>query len=74
MTHLSQWGNSLGVRLPKDLLKTLDMKNGTEVTIYEEKGRIIIAPKSKYTLDSLLETSCPYGEIETGSAQGNEEW
>lgn len=74
MTHLAQWGNSLGVRLPRDILKHLKMDKGTEIQIYEDQGKIIIEKKEKYKLEDLLKTTCPYGEIASGHAVGNEEW
>jgi antitoxin MazE len=74
MTHLAQWGNSVAVRLPQDILKDLNMLKGTEVKIYEDHGRIIIEKQKEYTLKDLLKTECPYGEIETGHAVGSEEW
>lgn len=74
MTQLAKWGNSVGIRLPQDVLKHLDMKKGTEVKIYESRGRIIIEKSKTYTLDNLLQTKCSYGEISTGEAIGQEEW
>lgn len=75
-THISQWGNSLGIRLPKILGDKLNLKNGTEVTVYEENGRIIIEKRRQYSLDDLLSgmKKCPYKEIETDGSMGNEEW
>lgn len=75
-THISQWGNSLGIRLPKVLGEKLNLRKGTEVSLYEEEGRIIIEKHRQYSLDELLNTEhkCPYGEIDTGSNVGKEEW
>ena len=74
MTNLAQWGNSVGVRLPKDILKHLKMDKGTEIQIYEDHGKIIIEKKEKYRLDDLIKAKCPYGEVDSGTALGNEEW
>lgn len=74
MTHLAQWGNSVGLRLPREILQHLNMTKGTEVTIYENHGKIIIEKKAKYKLDDLLKTTCPYGELDHGSPTGHEEW
>lgn len=75
-THISQWGNSLGIRLPKFLGEKLNLKKGMEVSLYEEDGKIIIEKKRHYSLDALLsiKKTCPYKEIDTGSRTGNEEW
>jgi hypothetical protein len=50
------------------------MDKGTEIQIYEDQGKIIIEKKEKYKLEDLLKTNCPYGEIASGHAVGNEEW
>lgn len=75
-THVSQWGNSLGIRLPKLLWEKLNLKKGTEVFLYEKDGKIIIEKKASYSLDDLLKIKkvCPYSEIDTGLNIGNEEW
>jgi antitoxin MazE len=75
-THISQWGNSLGIRLPKFLGEKLNLKKGMKVSLYEEDGKIIIEKTQQYSLDELLsiKKSCPYKEIDTGSNVGNEQW
>ena len=74
-TQISQWGNSLGVRLPKTLGEYLGLKKGTEVEIYEKNGAIIIKKSKKYTLEKLLNMSKDsHEEVETGNTEGKEEW
>ena len=44
--RLQKWGNSLGIRIPSSLLKTLNLKNNDQVDINYEDDKIIIS-KSK---------------------------
>ena len=44
MSRISAWGNSHGVRLPRDVLDAAGMAPDTPVTIRAEAGRIIISP------------------------------
>ena len=41
---LSKWGLSLGIRIPKELVKRYDLKNDGEVSIIPEKKGIKILP------------------------------
>ena len=41
---LSKWGLSLGLRIPKELVKKYNLKNEEEVTIIPEKKGIKIIP------------------------------
>ena len=44
-TKLTKWGNSLAIRIPKDLLEQLDMKEQDTVEISQQDGAIVINPK-----------------------------
>ncbi len=55
VTKVSKWGNSLGLRLSKSIIQSLNLKDGSEISITEEGGRIILEPKSRdLTMDELL--------------------
>lgn len=41
---VSSWGFSLGIRIPKDLVKKYKFKNDGRVTIIPEKGSIRVIP------------------------------
>jgi len=41
---VSTWGNSLGVRLPKIIGKTLGLKNGAKMSMSLEDGKLILFP------------------------------
>ncbi len=58
----SQWGNSLGVRLPKEIVRQAGLEKGRPVEMTVEDGRVIIAvPKRRrrYTIEELLEGMTP---------------
>jgi antitoxin MazE len=53
--HVSRWGNSLGLRLPKELAARLGISEGSRVDVAEDQGRIVISvARPVYTLAELL--------------------
>lgn len=53
--QVSRWGNGLGVRLPKELVRRLGIGEGSRVDVSEDRGRIVISvERPVYTLEELL--------------------
>ena len=53
--QISKWGNSLGVRVPKDVAAKLGLTEGSRVDVSIEGDRLVISTKRPvYTLDELL--------------------
>ena len=53
--HVSRWGNSLGVRLPKELARRLGIGEGSRLDVREERDRIVLSTgRPVYTLEELL--------------------
>ena len=50
-TIVKKWGNSLGIRIPKFIVKDLSLKDGSSVEIEDKEGQIIIQPKNKNNLN-----------------------
>lgn len=50
---ISKWGNSQGLRLPKDVVNELHLKVGDMVNIFTEGQKLIIEPirKEKFAYD-----------------------
>ncbi len=75
---LSQWGNSLGIRLPQAIIQQIGLTEGDIISIELENNRIVLSPaRQKYTLEALLQNVKPeqqHDEIEWGDAQGEEQW
>lgn len=76
MSRISPWGNSHGVRLPRDVLEEAGIPPNADVTIRAETGRILIEPvKPKPTLDELLariESGAATREVDFGPPIGRE--
>ena len=65
VTKVSKWGNSLGLRLSKSIIQNLNLKDGSEISVTEEGGRIILEPKSRdLTMDELLKGMDSKGILE----------
>jgi antitoxin MazE len=53
--HVTRWGNSLGVRLPKELAMRLGISEGSRVEMTADPGRIVISvARPVYSLEELL--------------------
>lgn len=53
--QIGKWGNSLALRLPKEIAAELRVDEGTTVDIEVERGVLKVAPaKPRYSLDELL--------------------
>jgi len=58
--NVSRWGNSLGVRIPKDIAGRVGLSEGAQVDIEMENDRIVISPaRPRYTLEALLRGMTP---------------
>lgn len=77
-TQVVGWGNSQAVRIPKAMLDELQIREGDEVQLKIEKGRLAVEPvNSKVTLDSLVAAITPknrHKECDWGVPVGNEIW
>lgn len=75
-SHIQKWGNSLGLRIPIQIAKQLNLHQGSLVILEIEDNRIIIqAPK--YNLDDMLKEITPknkHHQILDDEQRGNEEW
>jgi antitoxin MazE len=55
--RIARWGNSLGVRIPKDIAAQAGLAEGAQVEIASEGDRVIISPsrpRLRYRLEDLL--------------------
>jgi Growth regulator len=79
-TKVSQWGNSLAIRLPQALVTELAIARGVDVELHiENDGFRVTIPSmpKKFTLDELLAGVTPenlHRESDWGQAQGKEAW
>jgi antitoxin MazE len=77
--RLQKWGNSVGIRIPNSLLKSLNLSINDKIDLKEDGDRIIIT-KSKKERVSLEELFKNYNgenlakEFEWDDPVGNEIW
>lgn len=74
---IQKWGNSLGVRIPKAVIKKVNLSENSEVEIESKNGTIVIFPsKPEYSLDSLLDQikKSNLHSDEDFDPEGNEVW
>ncbi len=55
---ISKWGNSQGLRFPKDVMRQLHLAVGDKIKIMIEDDRIILEPlrqaRSKFNIEDLV--------------------
>jgi len=77
--RVQKWGNSLAVRIPKPFAVQIGLEQNALVNLSVEDGKLLLEPieRPSYMLAELLSQITDdnlHGEIETGSAVGNEAW
>jgi antitoxin MazE len=54
-THVARWGNSLAVRLPRQIAESVGLGEGTTVDVDVVDGEVRLVPaRPVYSLDELL--------------------
>jgi antitoxin MazE len=74
---IQKWGNSLGVRIPKAVIKKTNLSEHSEVEVESKNGTIVIFPaKKQYSLESLVDQITKSNLHYEGDykAEGNEVW
>ena len=78
-TRIRKWGNSLALRIPQSLARQIALKSGSPVRLGLRGSNLTISPIKPpgVRLDDLLaqvtETN-RHGEVDTGTACGDEAW
>lgn len=75
-SHVSKWGSSLAVRIPKPIAEQWGVQEGSSIEIVSDDGQVILR-KTPYNLTDMLAQVNPdnvHSEHDFGQAQGNEEW
>jgi antitoxin MazE len=77
-TKIGKWGNSLGIRLPKYIVESLNLKVDTSLSIALDNGKIVmeISPETNLTIEDLLAqiNEPPEAELSWGKPEGEEIW
>jgi antitoxin MazE len=80
VSTISNWGNSQGLRLPKELMKELSLLIGDKVKIFIENQKIVLEPikdqREKFDINKLVkQIPSNYKANETINDKiGKEEW
>lgn len=55
-TKYQKWGNSLAVRIPKEIVREVEIREGSAVSFSVENGAIVLSSpkKPKYTIEELV--------------------
>ena len=77
---ISKWGNSQGLRFPKNILEELNLSVGDKIKLFIHNEKIILEPikksRKKYNINELVKQIPsdykPYEEFD--SKTGIEEW
>jgi antitoxin MazE len=74
--QIAKWGNSLGLRVPRDIAARVGLSEGMRVDVEAaDDGRIIVTrSRRRFTLDELLAGMTPEREhaLEEDPPQGEE--
>jgi antitoxin MazE len=77
LAKIQKWGNSLGLRIPKQLVKYINLKEGSNVEVISSNKSLIIT-LNEDPLDSLLDEINPSNlhreQLIDDSNKGNESW
>ncbi len=57
--NLTRWGNSLGLRIPKELASRFHLVEGGRVEMEADSDRIIISMPARYNLAEMLAGTTP---------------
>ncbi len=77
---ISSWGNSQGLRVPKDIMKELHLSVGDKMNIVIENEKIVLEPikqtRVKYNINDLVQQLPRDNKVheEFDNKTGLEEW
>jgi antitoxin MazE len=74
---LQKWGNGLGLRVPKAIAQSTRLREGSEVELTIENGRLVITPIEDLSLEEMLDRVTDenrHGLIDWGPSVGKEAW
>lgn len=81
LAKIQKWGNSQGIRFPREILRKAQISIGDDVDISIHQGQIVVKPatviRQKYKLKSLLSKmpdNYKNEEADWGNPVGEEIW
>jgi antitoxin MazE len=77
-THVSKWGTSLGVRIPKTYAEEVGLSEGATVEVKLSRRKLVLTLAGpEYELEELVAGITPqnrHGETDWGEPVGKESW
>jgi antitoxin MazE len=77
-THIAKWGNSLALRIPRNLAAEANVQDGDAVEVSVENGALVIRPaRKRYTIEELVADMTGddrHRETDWGKPVGKEVW
>ncbi len=75
---IARWGNSLGLRIPKQIAKDVGLDEGSDVDVRVSGQKLVLAPaRREYSLKELVAGITPrnrHRETGWGPPVGHESW
>ena len=74
---IKKWGNSLAVRIPKDIAQSLSLDIDSMLELKIKDGMLVLEPKKDGYLEILvaqINNENLHTEIDSSVSVGNEEW
>ena len=78
-TKIQRWGNSQGLRIPKEVLAEANIEVGDEVEVRVVDGKVVVTPlrfvRGRLALADLvaaIPSGTPVREFDWGSPEGDE--
>ena len=75
-SHIAKWGTSLAVRIPKPIAEQWGVREGSAIEIVSRGEQLVLRKRTYKLADMLAQVTAEnlHPELDTGPAQGNEEW
>ncbi len=75
-SHVSKWGASLAVRIPKPIAEQWGVQEGSAIEIVTRGDQVVLRKKSYDLADMLAEITANnlHPEQDSGPPQGAEDW
>ena len=74
---MKKWGNSLAVRIPKDIAQSLSLDIDSMLELKIKDGMLVLEPKKDGHLETLvaqINNENLHHEVDSSVSVGNEEW
>jgi antitoxin MazE len=76
-TQIQKWGNSLGVRIPKNLAGKLNLKQGAFVNLEISDNHLVISQETSeldILLNNITDANRHHELLNDDNISGNESW